>query len=147
MLTGNNIDRSRLMQVLWDVQRKKRHIGHDDITKIANQFGLSRMEVEGVVTFFHFYHKIDCGKYTIYINDCVISQFSGKNTIVSAFEEAIGVKMGQVTPDKMFGLFKSPCIGLSDQEPACLINFQPFTNLTPNRVKEIILRIKMVKTF
>ena len=145
MVAKNKLDRSELMHVLWDVQRKKRHIGHDDITKIAQEFGLSRMEVEGVVTFYHFYHRTDCGKYTIYINDCVISQFSGRDEIVRTFEEAIGVKIEQVTADKMFGLFKSPCIGLSDQEPACLINFQPFTNLTPDRVKNIISQIKSGK--
>ena len=145
MVTKNKLDRSKLMPVLWDVQRKKRHIGHDDITKIAQEFGLSRMEVEGVVTFYHFFHRTDCGKYTIYINDCVISQYSGRDVIVSAFEEAIGVKIGHVTADKMFGLFKSPCIGLSDQEPACLINFQPFTYLTPDKIKEIILQIKKGK--
>ncbi|NOQ92595.1 MAG: NADP oxidoreductase [Flavobacteriaceae bacterium] len=142
MVTKNKLDRSNLMHVLWDVQRKKRHIGHDDITKIAQEFELSRMEVEGVVTFYHFYHRTDCGKYTIYINDCVISQFSGRDAIVSAFEKAIGVKIEHVTDDKMFGLFKSPCIGLSDQEPACLINFQPFTKLTPDKVKKIISQIR-----
>jgi len=145
MVRKNELDRSKLMQVLWDVQRKKRHIGHDDITKIAQEFNISRMEVEGVVTFYHFYHRTDCGKYTIYINDCVISQFSGRYIIVSTFEEAIGVKIGNVSPDKMFGLFKSPCIGLSDQEPACLINFQPFINLSPDKVKKIISEIKKGK--
>ncbi len=134
--------RSSLMSVLWDIQRKRRFISRDDMTKIAREFNISRMELEGVISFYHFYHRADCGKYTIYINDCVISQYSGRNVIVAAFEEAIGVKMGHVTADKMFGLFKSPCIGLSDQEPACLINFQPFTNLTPFKIKEIISQIR-----
>ncbi len=143
MAIQNNIPlRSSLMSVLWDVQRKKRFISHDDMTKISQEFNMSRMELEGVVTFYHFYHRTDCGKYTIYINECVISQYSGRNKIVEAFEEAIGVKMGHVTADKMFGLFKSPCIGLSDQEPACLINFQPFTHLTPYKIKDIISQIR-----
>ena len=145
MVTKNKLDRSLLMSVLWDVQRRKRHIGHDDITKIAQEFELSRMEVEGVVTFYHFFHKTDCGKYTIYINDCVISQYSGRCINIEAFENEIGIKIGQVSEDKMFGLFKTPCIGLSDQEPACLINFQPFTNLTPNKIKEIILQLRSGK--
>ena len=143
MAIQNNFPlRSSLMSVLWDVQRKKRFISRDDLTKIANEFNISRMELEGVISFYHFYHRADCGKYTIYINDCVISQFSGRNAIVNAFEEAIGVKIGHVSADKMFGLFKSPCIGLSDQEPACLINFQPFTNLTPEKIKDIISQIR-----
>jgi len=145
MSTNKALNRNKLMSVLWKIQRKRRHIGHDDITKIAQEFDLSRMEVEGVVSFFHFFHKKDCGKYTIYINDSVISQFSGRDAVIAAFEEAVGIKMGEVTQDKMFGLFKTACIGLSDQEPACLINFKPFTNLTPEKVKDIIAQIKSGK--
>ncbi len=134
--------RNDLLQVLWEVQRKKRFVSHDDITKIAEAFKISRMELEGVVTFYHFFHRKDSGKYTIYLNDCVISQFSGRDKVVKAFEEAIGIDVGMVSNDKLFGLFSTPCIGLSDQEPACLINFRPFTNLTPKRVYEIIDKIK-----
>ena len=69
MLIDHKIDRSKLMHVLWKVQRKKRHIGRDDITKIAQEFDMSRMELEGVITFYHFFHRNDCGKYTIYLNN------------------------------------------------------------------------------
>ncbi len=142
MPTKNKIDRSKLMSVLWEIQRKKRCIGHDDISKVAQKFNMSRMELEGVVTFYHFYHKLDCGKFTIYLNDCIVSQFSGREKIQKTFEKATGVKVGHVSEDKMFGLFKTPCIGLSDQEPACLINFQPFINLTPEKVISIIAQLK-----
>ncbi len=142
MLTGNRIERSELMSVLWKVQRVKRHIGHDDITKIAQEFNLSRMEVEGVITFFHFFHKTDSGKYTIYLNNSIVSQYSGMADVKLAFEQAIGLQTGKVSYDKMFGLFETACIGLSDQEPACLINFKPFINLTPKKVFNIISRIK-----
>ena len=145
MATSKALNRNKLMSVLWKIQRKRRHIGHDDITRIAQEFDLSRMEVEGVVTFYHFFHKKDCGKYTIYINDSVISQFSGRDAVIATFEEEIGIKIGEVTQDKMFGLFKTACIGLSDQEPACLINFKPFTNLTPEKAKDIIAQIKSGK--
>jgi len=130
------------MDVLWSVQRAKRHIGHDDISKIAQEFGLSRMEVEGVITFFHFFHKKDSGKFTIYLNNSIVSQHSGMQEIKLAFEIATGTKFGKVSEDKKFGLFETACIGLSDQEPACLINFKPFVKLTPKRVFNIISRIK-----
>jgi len=142
MMNENLKHRNSLMKMLWDVQRKKRHIGHDDITKIAEAYDMSRMELEGVVTFYHFFHRQDCGKYTIYLNDCIVSQFSGRDMVKKAFEDAIGIKVGEVSKDKLFGLFTTPCIGLSDQEPACLINFKPFTNLTPEKVKDIVDHIK-----
>ncbi len=145
MITNNNIDRSKLMQVIWDIQKKKRHISHDDISKIAKEFNLSRMEVEGVVTFYHFFHRQDAGKFTIYLNNSIVSKHAGMDQIKETFEKELGIKTGNVTADKTFGLFETACIGLSDQEPACLINFKPFTNLTPEKVKDIIARLKAGK--
>ena len=142
METKTKVERSLLMQVLWDIQVKKSCISHDDITKIAGEFGMSRMEVEGVITFYHFFHRSFAGKYTIYLNSSVIAKYSGMEAIKKAFEDALGISVGQVTPDKMFGLFETACVGLSDQEPACLINFKPFTHLTPLKVEKIISEIK-----
>ncbi len=142
MEINQHIDRSKLMSVLWKIQAKKSCIEHDDITKIASEFGLSRMEVEGVLTFYHFYHRTHAGKYTIYLNDSIISKHAGFESIKKAFEKEIGVSMGNVTKDKMFGLFQTACIGLSDQEPACLINFKPFISLTPKKIKKIILDLR-----
>ena len=135
-------NRSHLMEVLWDVQCKKRFIGHEDITKIAQAFNMSRMELEGVVTFYHFYHRKESGKYTIYLNHSIISNFKGGDMVRKAFEDALGIKVGKVTDDNMFGLFETACIGLSDQEPACLINLRPFINLTPKKIRKIIAQIK-----
>ncbi|MDC9721294.1 MAG: NAD(P)H-dependent oxidoreductase subunit E, partial [Urechidicola sp.] len=136
------INRNKLMSVLWDIQVKKSWISHDDISKVAHEFGMSRMEVEGVVTFYHFYHRSFSGKYTIYLNNSIIAKYSGMETIKKAFEDTLGISVGQVTPDKMFGLYETACIGLSDQEPACLINFKPFVDLTPEKVVKIITEIK-----
>ena len=137
-----HLPRTSLMDVLWEIQRKKRHIGRDDMSKIAQQFNMSRMELEGVITFYHFFHRRDCGKYTIYLNSGIISRFSGRKPVKKAFEDILGIETGNVTEDGMFGLLETPCIGLSDQEPACLINFKPFTNLTPEKVADIISSIK-----
>ena len=132
------VNRSRLLNMLWDIQRKKRFISHDDISKIAQELNMSRMEVEGVLTFYHFFHRKPAGKYTIYVNDSIIAKYNGHESILKAFEDALGISVGNVTADETFGLFRTPCIGLCDQEPSCLINFYPFVNLNPNRVHEII---------
>jgi len=142
MKISNNPQRTELMSVIWKIQRKKRFISHDDITKIAKVFNLSRMEVEGVVTFYHFFHRTHAGNYTIYLNDSIVGKQAGMDEIKQVFEKELGIKTGQVTEDKMFGLFETSCIGLSDMEPACLINFKPFVNLTPEKVRYIIRSLK-----
>jgi [NiFe] hydrogenase diaphorase moiety large subunit len=142
MTLHTQVDRSKLMDVLWSVQKRKGYIQHDDITKIAQEFGMSRMELEGVATFYHFYHRTPSGRYTIYLNDSIVAEHKGRPDVLAAFEDALGIKLGSITADGKFGLFKTACIGLSDQEPSCLINFKPFTNLTPAKVYSIIQKLR-----
>jgi len=134
--------RTSLMNILWDIQRKRRFINHDDMTKISKEFNISRMELEGVISFYHFFHRTDSGKYTIYLNCSTISKLHHYQEVKRAFEDELGIKIGNVTNDKLFGLYKTSCIGLSDQESSALINFHPFTNLTPGKVKTIVSELK-----
>jgi [NiFe] hydrogenase diaphorase moiety large subunit len=143
MSTNHQIkDRTSLLDVLWDIQKKRRFINNDDVSKIATAFQMSKIEVEGVISFYHFFHRQDAGKYTIYLNNSIISKCQAYDEVKEAFEKELGIKCGMVTKDKMFGLFDTSCIGLSDQETSALINYHPFTNLTPEKVKNIIARIK-----
>lgn len=136
------MQKTSLMSVLWDIQRKRRFINRDDMTKIAHEFDISKMELEGVISFYHFYHRAHSGKYTIYLNNSIISKHNNYASVKKSFETEVGVSFGNVTEDKMFGLFETPCIGLSDQETSALINFNAFTDLTPIKVKKIIAKLK-----
>ena len=134
--------KSSLMNVLWDIQNKRRYISQDDKTKIAKEFNISKIELEGVTSFYHFFHDTHAGKFTIYLNCSTISKLHDYKAVKQAFEEELGIKIDNVTKDRLFGFFKTSCIGLSDQETSALINFHPFTNLTPKKVKTIISKLK-----
>lgn len=134
--------KTSLLNVLWDIQRKRRYISRDDISKISKEYNISRIELEGVISFYHFFHLKEAGKYTIYLNCSTISKLHHYQEVKRAFEDELGITIGNVTKDKSFGLFKTSCIGLSDQESSALINFYPFTNLTPSKVKTILSKLK-----
>jgi [NiFe] hydrogenase diaphorase moiety large subunit len=135
-------DRRTLLNDLWAIQLEKRHISDQDIKALAEQYQLSEVEIEGVVSFYHFFHRQPAGQYTIYINNSVTAMHSGMGAIIAAFEEATGARLGQTDPTGVFGLYETSCIGLSDLEPAALINFQPFINLTPQKVKALVWQLR-----
>lgn len=133
---------TQMLNQLWELQLKNGFINDDDIKKIAEQFNLSTIEVEGVVSFYHFFHRKPTGKYTIYLNNSIIADTKGFKKIKETFERETDAVFGSVDRTGTFGLFLTPCIGLSDQEPSALINFYPFTNLNAIRVKDIIHALK-----
>lgn len=134
--------RTQMLNRLWALQKEAGYVDDEAIKRLAAEFGISEIEVEGVVSFYHFFHRKPTGKYTIYLNNSIVSEIKGFQRIKEAFERETGTTFGTVDRTGTFGLFLTPCIGLSDQEPAALINFYPFTNLNAIKVKDIISRLK-----
>ena len=137
--TGN---RTELLGCLWKVQNKHGYIRPEDISACSLALDISAIEVEGVVSFYHFFTRQPPGKFTIYLNRSIVSECKGFERVKEAFEMATGATIGGVDPSGQFGLFETACIGLSDLEPAALINFYPFTQLNSLKVKDIVARLK-----
>jgi [NiFe] hydrogenase diaphorase moiety large subunit len=135
-------DPYRLMDILIQVQTESGFISQEAIQEIAKLLNISQVDVEQTVTFYHFFTRQPTGKYTVYLNNSVVSNMMGREQISTAFEKECGIKFGEVTPDGLIGLFYTSCIGMSDQEPAALINGRVFTNLTPFTVREIVHKMK-----
>jgi NADH:ubiquinone oxidoreductase subunit E len=62
----------------------------------------------------------------------------GKREIIRTLENLLKIKVGETTPCKKFTLLETNDIGWSDKEPSMLINDQPYTELTPEKVIKII---------
>ena len=77
--------KTELMNVLWDIQRKRRYISRDDMTKISEEFNISRMELEGVISFYHFFHRHHSGKFTIYLNTSLASKYKNFKKVKKTF--------------------------------------------------------------
>lgn len=134
--------RTEILNRLWEFQHSKSYISDSDVTTLAREYNISEVDIEGVVSFYHFFHRKPAGKYVIYLNNSMTSQIKGFKRILEAFERETSASVGSTDPTRTFGLYLTPCIGLSDQEPAALINFQPFVNLNSLKVRDIITQLK-----
>ncbi len=137
-----NNDKTRLVDILIDIQTEFGYIPSETVSFIADSIGISDVDVEQTLSFYHFFSLKPTGKYKIYLNNSVVANMMGRAEVVATFEKELGIKMGEVTPDGLVGLFNTSCIGMNDQEPAAIINNIIFPCLTPFRVKEIIRDIK-----
>ncbi len=138
-------DEARLMDILMDTQTALGYISKEAIEVIADQLKVSTADVVQTISFYHFFAQKPRGKYSIYLNNSVTSLMFGYKEISEAFVKETGCKFGQCTADGLIGLYHTACIGMSDQEPAAIINDKVFTKLTPAKVTEIVKGIKAGK--
>jgi len=62
----------------------------------------------------------------------------GKNQVLLAIEDMLKIDLGETTPDGTFSLLQTNCLGFCHKAPAMLINNEVFTDLTPEKVREIL---------
>ena len=131
-------DPTELLAILKDAQDEWRQVTPDIVTIIADLLNLPRVRVDGTATFYHFLSRANAGKYTVYVNTSMTAEIAGLAAVMKTFEDELGIAFETNTPDDVIGLRKTSCIGMSDQEPALLINGTVFTRVTPERVRKLV---------
>jgi NADH-quinone oxidoreductase subunit E len=131
-------DRTSLMPILQGVVEQNNFISDQDMTEIAKELDLSAAQVFGTATFYSFLDTIPRGKYVIRVCKTITCDMHGKKIIVQTLENMLKIKVGETTQDKKFTLLETNCLGWCHQGPSMLINSEIFSDLTPERVHEII---------
>ncbi len=135
-------DKNRLMDILLGVQAQAGCIAGEALDEIAQSLSMSRVEVESAATFYAFFSEERRGRFVIRLCNDVIDQIHGMDRIAAAFRAELGIEFGQTTADGLFSLEYTPCIGMSDQAPALLINHKVVTRVSTDMVYEIVQTLR-----
>lgn len=135
-------DPTRLLDILIHVQSQEGYISQESIGTIARNLELSIVEVEQTLTFYHFFRTEPPAKINIYLNNSAVAEMNGRRKTLSELENLTGASINGVSPDGMFAIYDTSCIGMNDQEPAAIINDRIFTHLTPESVRFLVERFK-----
>ncbi len=130
-------DRTRLIEILKEIQAGEGYIPEKAMLAVADDLGISRAEVEGVISFYHFLSARPLGKYVVYLNNSITAEMAGRKSVARAWEEEAGCRFGETSGDGLITLLETSCIGMNDQEPAAIINDVIFTCLNPEKVKKL----------
>jgi len=122
-------DRGRLLDVLIAVQERFRCVDAEAQALIARELGLQRVEVAAVVSFYAFLSTTPKGQVQIRLCDDVIDEMRGSQRVAQALVQDLGIEFGETSSDGRFSLEHAPCIGMSDQAPAALVNDIVVTDL------------------
>ena len=131
-------ERASLMPILQDIVYKYRYLTDEVMVEVARELDLSAAEVYGTASFYSFLGTQLRGKYIIRICKTITCSMKGKDDIIHILEEILKIKVGETTPDRRFTLLETNCIGWCHKAPAILINETPYTDLTPEKVTELI---------
>jgi NADH:ubiquinone oxidoreductase subunit E len=131
-------ERSSLMPILQGIVDKHNYLTDEAMVEVAKELDISAAEVYGTASFYTFLDTSVRGKYVIRVCKTITCSMKGKNDILHTLEDMLKIRVGETTSDKQFSLIETNCIGWCHKAPAILINEMPYTELSPEKVVEII---------
>lgn len=130
--------RDSLLPIMQGVVAKEKYLSEYAMVEIAREIDISASEVYGTATFYSFLETKKMGENVIRVCRTITCSMKGKNQILLAIQNMLKIKVGETTPDKKFTLLETNCLGWCHKAPAMLINDDIYTDLTPEKVREIL---------
>jgi [NiFe] hydrogenase diaphorase moiety large subunit len=131
-------ERMRMMDIVIAVQDRYGCVSREAMEAIARALGSQPIEVESLVSFYSFLSIWPQGKVVIRLCNDIVDWMKGYEAVAEAMAKELGVTMGETTSDGAITLTSTPCIGMSDQAPAALVNDIVVTHLTPERGRQLV---------
>lgn len=134
--------REMVVDVMLALQEHYGYLSDDAVEAGAALLGMSPLEVEELATFYTFIYREPVGKYVIHVCDSVICWMDGFESIQDYLCRKLAIDVGGTSADGLFTLLPVCCIGYCDLSPAMLINRKVFGHLTPQKIDEILEKLK-----
>ncbi|WP_048439391.1 NADH-quinone oxidoreductase subunit NuoE [Caenimonas sp. SL110] len=113
---------SAVMACLAIVQKEDGFVSRDRENQIADYLGMPPIAVHEVTTFYNMYNQQPVGKYKLNVCTNLPCQLRDGYTALHHLEKKLGIHMGETTPDGMFTLQQSECLGACADSPVMLVN-------------------------
>ncbi len=138
--------KDNLIQILHEIQdaQPQNYLPEEELMKVAKHLNISMSAVFGVTGYYSMFSTIPRGKYILRLCESPICNMFGSKNIANKLKELLQINFNETTPDGMFTLEMSECLGLCGNKPSMMINQQTITGLNEDMIELIIneLRIK-----
>lgn len=127
-----------LLPLLHAVQDALGHVPPAAVPAIAAGFNLSRAEVHGVVSYYHFFRTAPPGRQVVQVCRAEACQACGGEALLAQAEALLGCTVGSTRADGAVTLASVYCLGLCALSPALQIGDRLHARVTPQRLQQLV---------
>jgi len=124
------VARSAVMPSLHIAQQEEGYITAEGLRAVAEAINMTVDDVESIATFYTMYYQRPQGKKVIKICGSISCYLRNCDNLIHHFEERLGVKRGETTPDGNYTLMTVECIASCSSAPALQVNDEFVENVT-----------------
>ena len=127
-----------LLLVLHGVQAALGYVPPDAVPLIADGLNLSRADVYGVISFYHYFRDTPPGRHTLHLCRAEACQSMHGRALEAHGKARLGVDFHETTADGAFSVEPVYCLGNCALAPAMMIDGELFGRVTPERFDALI---------
>jgi formate dehydrogenase subunit gamma len=131
-----------LLPILHDIQGALGYIPKDAVALIADQLNLSRAEVHGVISFYHYFRTEKPGRHVLQLCRAEACQALGAAHIEAHARHALGIDFHGTTTDGAVTLEAVYCLGNCALGPSAMLDDRLQGRLTPQTLDALIARAR-----
>ena len=129
-----------LLPVLHAIQDRLGYIPPDAVEGLAQRFNVSRAEVHGVITFYHYFRSAPPARCTVQICRAEACQSMGGDALLAHVRQALGCDLHAHSANGDFALEPVYCLGHCATAPAIMINDAVHARVTPVRFDKLVAK-------
>jgi NADH-quinone oxidoreductase E subunit len=114
--------RSAVLPALYLAQQQQGYITANAIRHVAEVLGITRADVEDVVSFYTMFYRRPVGRFVLQVCRTLSCALNGAERVTEALTEKLGIAPGQTDADATFTLVEVECLGACDRAPVVMVN-------------------------
>jgi len=114
--------RSAVLPALYLAQYQQGYITANAIRHVAECLGITRADVEDVVSFYTMFYTKPVGKFVLQVCRTLSCALNGAERVTEELRDKLGIKPGETDADGTFTLIEVECLGACDRAPVVMVN-------------------------
>lgn len=135
--------KGNVIPLLQGTQEIFGYIPEKAFQKLSEDTGLKLSDIYGVATFYAQFRLSPVGKHIIKVCHGTACHVQSADTITDSLEDALKVKDGETTEDKVFTLESVACLGCCSLAPVMMIGEETYGKLTGSGAVKIVKDIRI----
>src|ERR1035438_9473046 len=132
-----------LLPIFHAVQEALGYVPKDAVPLIAISLNLSRAEVHGVLSFYHYFRRGPSGRHVVHVCRAEACQSVGAVELESHAKKTLGVEWHGSTPDGAITLEPVYCLGNCALGPSLMVDEHLKGRVTPQRFDALVAQLRV----
>jgi formate dehydrogenase subunit gamma len=127
-----------LLPILHAVQDMLGYVPPAAVPSIADALNLSRAEVHGVISYYHYFRSSPAARHTLQVCRAEACQSMGGEALLAHARDHLHCGTHSTSGNRLFTVEPTYCLGLCASAPAVVLDEQVYARMTPDKLNRLL---------